>query len=197
MATGTKDRLLDTGAELFARQGLSATGLKQLVADAKAPFGSLYHHFPGGKSELAAEVVRHSGARYARVVLAYYDAEPDPVQATEDVFVAAADTLRTTDYAVACPIATVALETSSTDDVVRAACHDVFEAWTLALARRLVTVGVDEESARGASLTVLSLLEGGFLFSQTARTTEAIEAAGTAAVHIVAATIEMSAQPRD
>lgn len=197
MAAGTRERILDSGAELFARQGLSATGLKQLVADARAPFGSLYHHFPGGKSELAAQVVRHSGASYERIVSAYYDAEPDPVKATENVFVAAADTLRTTEYAVACPIATIALETCSTDEIVRAACQEVFESWTLSLARRLAAVGVDEESARRASLTVLSLLEGGFLFSQTARTTEAIEVAGTAAVEVVAAATERSARPSD
>jgi AcrR family transcriptional regulator len=195
VATGTRDRLLDSGAALFARQGLCATGLKQLVTEAKAPFGSLYHHFPGGKSELAAEVVRRSGAGYARMVSAYYEAEPDPVQATQDVFAAAADTLRTTGYAVACPIATIALETCSTDEVVRQACQEVFESWTRGLARRLLAAGVDEETARRASLTILSLLEGGFLFSQTARTTEALDVAGAAAVQVVAAAVEMSARP--
>jgi AcrR family transcriptional regulator len=45
----TKARILDTTAELFMRYGYTGTGLKQIVADANAPFGSLYHHFPGGK----------------------------------------------------------------------------------------------------------------------------------------------------
>ncbi len=48
----TKDRILDTTAELFRRYGYTGTGLKQVVAEAEAPFGSLYHHFPGGKEQL-------------------------------------------------------------------------------------------------------------------------------------------------
>ena len=45
----TRDRILYATAELFRRQGYAGTGLKQVVAEAQAPFGSLYHHFPGGK----------------------------------------------------------------------------------------------------------------------------------------------------
>ena len=32
------------------RYGYTGTGLKQIVAAANAPFGSLYHHFPGGQA---------------------------------------------------------------------------------------------------------------------------------------------------
>lgn len=183
--SSTKARLLDEGAELFALQGVYGTGLKQLIAAADAPFGSLYHHFPGGKSELAAAAVRHGGAHYERIVAAFYDADSDPVVATRRCFAGAADTLRRTGFAVACPIATVALETCSTDEHVRTACHEVFERWTVGLAQRLEAAGVERGRARTTSLVVLSLLEGGFLFSQTARTTEAIEAAGEAAVAAV------------
>jgi AcrR family transcriptional regulator len=52
----TKERLLKAGAQLFGRQGLAGTGIKQILAEAGAPFSSLYHHFPGGKEELAAAV---------------------------------------------------------------------------------------------------------------------------------------------
>jgi AcrR family transcriptional regulator len=52
MATTTRERIVDASSELFRRQGFTGTGVKQIVAAASAPFGSLYHHFPGGKSEL-------------------------------------------------------------------------------------------------------------------------------------------------
>ena len=54
-ATPTRERILYATAELFRRQGYSGTGLKQVVGEAQAPFGSLYHHFPGGKQQLAGE----------------------------------------------------------------------------------------------------------------------------------------------
>ena len=53
MAAGTKERIVNASAELFRRQGYTGTGLKQVVAEADAPFGSLYHFFHGGKEQLA------------------------------------------------------------------------------------------------------------------------------------------------
>src|SRR2546423_15268766 len=67
MATATRDRILDTTAELFRRHGYTGTGLKQIVAEANAPFGSIYHHFPGGKVQLGGEVIRRSGRMYFEV----------------------------------------------------------------------------------------------------------------------------------
>ena len=57
----TRQRLVQASAALLQRQGLPGTGIKQILADAGAPYSSLYHHFPGGKDELAAAAIRASG----------------------------------------------------------------------------------------------------------------------------------------
>ncbi len=49
----TKERLLRAAVQLFQRQGFAATGLSEILERARAPKGSLYHHFPGGKEALA------------------------------------------------------------------------------------------------------------------------------------------------
>ena len=67
--TDTRTRLIDAGAELFSRQGYAATGVKQIVEAARAPFGSVYHHFPGGKEQLTAEAVTWEVARYFIVLV--------------------------------------------------------------------------------------------------------------------------------
>ena len=41
MAANTKERILGVTAELFRQYGYTGTGLKQIVANANAPFGSL------------------------------------------------------------------------------------------------------------------------------------------------------------
>ena len=79
-----------------------------------APRGSVYHHFPGGKRQLGEEVIRRSGQMYFEIFEMIFDAAPDPVAGVRDFFDGAAEVLRATDYADACPIATVALEISST-----------------------------------------------------------------------------------
>src|SRR5437868_6972346 len=109
----TRERIVEASAELFRRQGYAATGVKQIVTEAQAPFGSLYHFFPGGKEQLGAEAIRTSGALYEQLIPAVFDPAPDPVTGVRDFFAGAAEHLRETDYADACPIATVALEVSS------------------------------------------------------------------------------------
>jgi AcrR family transcriptional regulator len=182
----TRQRILDTSAELFRRQGFSATGVKQIVTAAKAPFGSLYHFFPGGKEELGAEAVRVSGILYEQLIPAVFDPAPDVVTAVRDFFGGAADHLRETDYEDACPIATVALEVSSTSETMRTACADVFESWISAGATRLERSGIEPAEARELTIAMLAALEGAFVLARAQRTTEPLRIAG----ELAAATVE-------
>ena len=130
--TDTRDRLVDVSAALLQRQGLTATGIKQILAEAHAPYSSLYHHFPGGKDELAAVAIRESGARYQALVEAVWDEAPDVLSSVAAVFDGAAGALEASDFAVACPIATVALEVASTNEQLRLATAEVFDSWIAA-----------------------------------------------------------------
>ena len=184
-ATPTRDRILDTTAELFRRHGYTGTGLKQIVAQANAPFGSIYHHFPGGKEQLGSEVVRRSGRMYYELFELVMDQADDFVGGVGDFFAGAAMTLEATDYADACPIATVALEVASTNEPLREATAEVFESWISGAAARGVAAGLDPERARSVALELLCLLEGAFIFCRAMRTTEPLAVAGAAAVSAV------------
>ena len=187
--TATRQRILDAGAELFRRQGYVGTGMKQIVAEANAPFGSIYHFFPKGKAQLGEEIIRSSGEVYRELAEAFFAAQPDdPAGAMRSFFAAAAEVLVETGYADACPIGTVALEVASTNDALRQATHDVFESWLTTIAGHLVEVGVDGETARSLALSTVALIEGGFMLARAARSTEPMTAAGeVAAASIVAA----------
>jgi AcrR family transcriptional regulator len=185
MAMATRERILQTSAELFRRQGFAGTGVKQIVAEASAPFGSIYHFFPGGKEQLGEEVIRSSGALYGQLIDLFYTPDADPVAATRDFFAAAAETLRQTDYADACPIATVALEVSSTSEPMREACAEVFEDWTATMAARLAASGLTPGGARALALSLICSLEGAFVLARARRSTEPVEVAGAAATGAV------------
>jgi len=185
MATDTRERLVLASAGLLQRQGLAATGIKQILAQAGAPFSSLYHHFPGGKDELAAEAIRISGAGFQHLVEGVWDAAPDVTAAVRAVFDGAAQTLQATGYADACPIATVALEAASTNEQLRLATADVFEAWTHAAASRLTDAGSTPADARSTAQVVIALLEGAFILCRATKSIEPMHAAGQAAIAAV------------
>src|SRR3954447_12063173 len=173
---------MDTTADLFMRQGYNGTGIKQIVAEASAPFGSIYHFFPGGKEQLGAEVIRRSGQLYLELFITIAADAPDVVSGVEAFFTGAAEQLEETDYADACPIATVALEVASTSEPLREATADVFNTWIDAATEYVVLDGVPRDKARAVALGFLGLLEGAFLFSRALKSTEPMRVAGTAAV---------------
>jgi AcrR family transcriptional regulator len=171
---------MDASAELFRRNGYTGTGLKQIVTAANAPFGSLYHFFPGGKEQLGEEVIRTSGMMYIQLFAIFFTPETDLVGGIEAAFAGAAVTLRETDFADACPIATVALEVASTNEPLRKATADVFTAWTDAGTAMLSRYGLSEADARTLTLTIVTSLEGAFILSRALRDTESLAVAGAA-----------------
>jgi AcrR family transcriptional regulator len=186
VATGTRARIVEGTAALLQRQGFAGTGLKQVGAECDATVGSMYHFFPGGKEELAAAALRWAADGYAALVGAVLDAEPDPVAAVTAAFEAAAETLRSTGYADACPIATVALEVASSNEPLRIVTGEIFEGWLQALDARFRTGGVPEAQVRDLSTLFLAALEGGFLLSRAARDVEPMLALGRAVSTAVA-----------
>ena len=147
MATDTRERILESSGELFRRQGYMGTGVKQIIEEAGAPFGSLYHFFPGGKSELGAETIRRSGFLYGLLFPEYAGPEVELAAGVRAFFAGAAETLVETDYADACPIATVALEVSSVNDELRQACADVFNLWIDGGVHRFTEAGIDPRAS--------------------------------------------------
>ena len=183
MAADTKDRIIETTAELFRRHGYTGTGMKQIVQAASAPFGSLYHHFPGGKEQLGEEVVRRAGAMYAELFVQVARDADGPLEYVHDVFEGAAVTLVDSGYEDACPIATVSLEVASTNEPLRLATAEVFQSWidgwTLYLVKR---AGLDRERARTLGIEFLAAMEGAFVLCRALRSPEPMRLAGAAAV---------------
>lgn len=132
-----------------------------------------------------AEAVRRAGAAYAAIVWTYFPPGADVAAATEAAFAGAADYVRESGYEDACPIATVALEISSTSELMRLACADVFGGWISELSAIFAADGVPDDVARPLASQWLSLLEGAFILCRAARSTEALEVAGAAAAALV------------
>ncbi|WP_328607400.1 TetR/AcrR family transcriptional regulator [Amycolatopsis sp. NBC_00345] len=183
--TGTKDRILAAGAELFRQGGYAGTGVKQIVETAGAPFGSLYHFFPGGKEQLGEEVVRSSGMQYIALFDLFITPETtDLIDCIETFFAAGVTSLLETDYVEGCPIATVALEVATTNETLRQATADVFTAWIDAGTERLEKFGLPPASARTLTITLITSLEGAFVLARSMRSTEPMAVAGTAVVDV-------------
>jgi AcrR family transcriptional regulator len=165
----TRARLLRAGEQLFRIQGYAATSLKQLSAAAEAPWGSIYHHFPGGKEELGVAVVAYAGEIYGGGWRAAFERFEDPGEAIEWVFVAQAKLLEASDYRNGCPVASVTLDTASVREDLRLACHRAFTGWLDVITDGLVAAGAPLAQAKALSVFVLSAIEGAIVVSRAAK----------------------------
>lgn len=187
---------MESAAELFSRQGFGATGIKAVLAAAAAPYGSLYHFFPGGKQELGVAALAHGGERYRALLESVYPPGADVVETTADSFAQAADVLEETDYGYACPISTIALEVADSDERMRAAAADAFESWLEVLEQRFTAAGMTVERAREVAVEIFCLIEGAVLLARTTRSPAPVHIAGRSAANAVAAALASDGEHR-
>jgi AcrR family transcriptional regulator len=193
----TRQRIVGTTADLFRERGYTGTGIKQIARESGAAFGSLYHFFPGGKDELAAEALRWSGAGYQLLVEAVIDAAPDYVTGLRDAFTGAAEVLEATDYADACPIETVALEVASVNEPLRLVTAEIFESWIESGTTRGVAAGLDRAAARRLAIAFVNALEGAFVLARAMKSTEPMFAAADAIVPAAEAALAATAAKQE
>ena len=192
----TRERIVAAAAQLYGRYGYTGVGLKQVAAESGSPIGSLYHFFPGGKDELAAEALRLSGQGYQLLVEGILESAPDLVTGIRVAFETAAEVLAASGYADACWIETVALEVASTNEPLRLVTAEIFERWIEAATRLVEARGVPAEAARPLGIAVITGLEGAFVLSRSLRSPEPLLATGEMLVSAARAAMATPARPK-
>ena len=172
--------LIDTAATLFRRQGYAATGLNQILDEAGVKPGSLYHHFPDGKQQLAAAVVDGSGATIERLLRRFL-AGGLPVADIVDRWVDLLVGGLTADRRDGCPIEPIATESVNASPLVREASARAFTGWCGAIEERLVAEDWPTSEAESVAVAVISLIEGALILSRIAGDARALIAAKPAA----------------
>lgn len=157
-------------ADLAQRKGYAATGLNDVVAASGAPKGSLYHHFPGGKEQLAVQAVEAAAAAVEAAIEGLLAAHP-PAIAIKRLAAAQAAGLEQTGFERGCPLATLALETGHSHDALAAATAGGFGAWHGHIAAALRRHGFSPSAARDRATLVLSALEGALVLARVQRDT--------------------------
>jgi AcrR family transcriptional regulator len=174
VASDTRERLVRSTSRLLRTQGYTATGLNQVMAEADAPKGSMYFHFPGGKVQLAAAAVDLFAERSTdrmRRYIAEHATVRDAVSAIFDGYVAHLDR---TGYTEGCAVATVALDAASAHETLADATGRALHAWTDLLAEALEAEGRPPAEAHGLATLVIAAIEGTIVMAKGEQSTEPI-----------------------
>lgn len=158
--SNTAERIVRSTAALLSNRGYAGTGLSDIIAQAEAPKGSLYHYFPGGKPQIASAAIGFVG----REVGAFLDqAATKPPHARNVLrrFTATLrDWLEKSQFNEACPVFATTLSIDAELTPVHAECRQVLRAWHACIERALCADGVEGHSAASRAWLILAALEG-------------------------------------
>ena len=145
----TRDRMVRGAAELLRQRGYSGTGFREVIEITGAPRGSIYHHFPDGKAQLAGEAVEYVGAIARDAISGPFD-DADPIGALRTFVALWRRDFERSGHRAGCPIAAVAVENHDEAPQLLDAAASAFEQWRIAFADCLRRAGVAEGALRVA-----------------------------------------------
>ncbi|MCJ7686517.1 MAG: TetR/AcrR family transcriptional regulator [Desulfobacteraceae bacterium] len=139
MKTDTKQKILDTGAELIHLKGFNHTGLQEILKAAGVPKGSFYNYF-SNKEDFGLQVIDHFAGYFtiiSRPILE--DPALSPLQKIKKLLEWFMEFFKSKDYAYGCPIGNLAQEMADLSpafrDKLRSALDILVDAYSGVLAQ--------------------------------------------------------------
>jgi TetR/AcrR family transcriptional regulator, lmrAB and yxaGH operons repressor len=172
----SRDRIIEATGELLELQGYHGTGLNQILQTSHAPKGSLYHHFPGGKDELTVTALQEAGGVVLSSINGALEGDEPGWKVIPDFIGRIAAGVVESGFRAGGPVTAVALETASTNPVIRDVCSRVYLTWREAFARRLERDGFSPPESNRLAQMIVAGIEGGIVLSRCDRDPEPLRA---------------------
>jgi AcrR family transcriptional regulator len=158
--------LLNGARQLLAEKGYAGMELRDVAARGHAPRGSIYHHFPGGKTQLAREAAELEGSTIRDLI--ERSLEERGLRETLTLF-GEIFRRRVADHPerLGCPVAAAALARPE-DAELAAVATAAFQSWERPIAAALRGEGVSGKDAEAFAGLVVSTVEGALLRARAA-----------------------------
>ena len=182
---GTRERLVVAMQAALRRTGYHGVGLNELLAQANAPKGVLYHHFAGGKTELALAAIALTVQQLEAGLDKVLARSANPAQALGVWLNAGQKLLATSGFEHGCPLAAIGLESTPEDQAIRVAVAAGFASIRTKLESCLQQAGVAPARARQLAALVVSTYEGALLQARVAGRVDAMRDACAALLDFV------------
>jgi AcrR family transcriptional regulator len=154
--------LLPLLAEVFRAHGYEGATLSLIGEATGLGKGSLYHFFPGGKQQMATEVLAEIDGWFEANIFAPLRSSDDPAGAIAAMIEGVDGYFRSGQRV--CLVGVIALGASR--DMFAVQVHDYFERWNDALSRLLARSGLNARTARRRSTDALLSIQGALVLAR-------------------------------
>src|SRR2546429_7213995 len=182
--TDSRASMVRSAASLIRTRGVNATSFSEVLADSGAPRGSIYHHFPQGKEQLAEDAIRWTSERVVAhqracrattasgVLSCFIDMWRQVVVASKG--------------AAGCVVAGVAIDTVAEAPGLIGVVRATFRAWSGLLTEQLMAVGLPARRGSAIALSTGAGVGGALLLCRPGGTSGPPQAGAAGAVRLVA-----------
>lgn len=173
----TREKILLTATRLFYLKGYHAIGLNQIIKESGTPKGSLYHHFPNGKEQLAIEAIQASSKHVGEAINRFMSESDSPLEGIQAHIRMIAsvfeneESFNSETFSVV-PFGLLATESALENENMRKACEEAFLYWESIYMRKLMSSGYEQEQAERIATAVNAMIEGGVTLALTQKSSE-------------------------
>ncbi len=185
--TDTRDRMIDAANRSFRSKGMHSTSFSDVIEQAGAARGAIYHHFPGGKDELAIAVVERTGQRVDHA-LQQLPPGVDGLLAMIDLLADIVDG----DPTFGCPISPAVLESPDRPALLSAAAA-AYGSWRTSVTRLLVDAA--HPTSNDLAALVVASVEGALLLCRADRSSEPLRSVRSALAELLSPTTGSRNEP--
>jgi TetR/AcrR family transcriptional regulator, lmrAB and yxaGH operons repressor len=182
MAQGdVRTKMVKGAAGLLATKGVEGTSFAEVLAATDAPRGSIYHHFPGGKSELVHAALDLVSTRALAVMESRRGSSAEAI--VEQFLDLWRQLLDHSELTAGCAV--LAVTVAGSDDDLLDHTGAIFRDWTVHLAGLLVDGGVAESSAQQLAVMIIAATEGAVALCRAERSREPFDVVDKALLRLV------------
>ena len=174
MEQPARDRIVRSAATLVRERGVHGVGLRQIVAHANGPRGSLQRYFPGGKTQLVTEALNLAGAEVLNETESRLLKATTLADAIDAIFAPWRQVLLESNFTMGCPIAATVTDASG-DDRLRQHARALLEQWRDSVHAALVKFGAPPSTAQDDASVLLAALEGALILSRANQSTQPLD----------------------
>jgi TetR/AcrR family transcriptional regulator, lmrAB and yxaGH operons repressor len=169
-----RDRIVRSAAALVRERGVHGVGLREIVAHAHGPRGSLQRYFPSGKTQLITEALSMAGAEVLNDTESGLRKAATLADAIDAIFAPWRQVLLESNFTMGCPIAATVIDASG-DDRLRREARALLDQWRDSVHTALVKFGARESTAQDDASVLLAALEGALILSRANQSTQPLD----------------------
>lgn len=162
---GTREKMLVSAVQMMRERGAAGVTIDSVLAHSGAPRGSVYHHFPNGRSQILTEALRYSGDSITAVI---DEAAGRGARALlREFFTLWEHLLSDGGFAAGCPVAAAALGSAEDELELKTEAGTILGHWSAAMTRAFIADGFDAGDAASLAVTSIAAMEGAIMLCRS------------------------------